>query len=364
MECSTPLKCGICLEELTDGVAIGQHKTGNGDVLRQDCSHQFCRACMSEYVSHRISEHRVFDIRCPHPTCPAQLFEADVQRLVTPDIFAKYSALLKQDFTARVDHLFNASHSQDHLETLRVLHDESRICPKCGVILQRSQGCNSMYCFCGTNFHYASAARVGGQRFSSVLKLAAQESISIAQARQFDGDYARFKRAHQLAAMARSDLEAADRLGRRASAGDEEARALVARLRREARAAQNVEAEACTAAAFAYELPLLSGEDPATSKNVEAEACTAAAFAYELPLLSGDDPATSKANEDCSKSTISVNQVKSLNAMGSHEAGFPVIVPAGPKIYGRLSVQHWAFLLVALLFCVVCLCDGLGKHSL
>eukprot|EP00992_Anisonema_acinus_P015878 TRINITY_DN9932_c0_g1_i1.p1 TRINITY_DN9932_c0_g1~~TRINITY_DN9932_c0_g1_i1.p1 ORF type:complete len:302 (+),score=29.16 TRINITY_DN9932_c0_g1_i1:53-958(+) len=229
MDCSTPLVCGICFESF-NVVSIGEHRTGNGDVLRKDCGHAFCEGCLGSYVLHRIDEQRVFDIRCPQHGCSSQLFEADVQRLVSEQIFLKYSALLKSDFRTRLEHLMETS-TRDHIETLLTIHNDSRLCPRCGVIIQRSQGCNSMYCFCGMHFNYGSAASVGGGGFGSIARLAIDKGLSLSESQLYGGSAARYGRAVKLAGVAGLTVPEADALAQRAVGGDAGAQAEIARLR-------------------------------------------------------------------------------------------------------------------------------------
>lgn len=58
----------------------------------------------------------------------------------------------------------------------------TRLCPRCNVIIERSQGCDSFGCICGHTFHYSSAPRVTGfglQNFDKVVDRAVQLQLPL-----------------------------------------------------------------------------------------------------------------------------------------------------------------------------------------
>src|SRR5690606_15759861 len=77
--------CQICMENCAE--TEGRQFTGNGG-----CSHMFCTACLTTYVTVQINEGRIRN-SCPligNQDCAAESTRDDIVALVTPDVLAKY----------------------------------------------------------------------------------------------------------------------------------------------------------------------------------------------------------------------------------------------------------------------------------
>jgi len=182
---SAAFQCLVCFEERTERLALPKLCTLNGDVLRAaDCNHPICRECMAKFVAVRVEEQRAFGIRCPFEMCKNELHEQDIETLVksgalAPQVGERLAELRKQDYTSRLSSLTDLTqlHSADDYKLMRRLWSSTRRCPRCNVIMERSEGCNSFGCICGHRFDFLKAPRGCGdgiEDFDSVLQLATE----------------------------------------------------------------------------------------------------------------------------------------------------------------------------------------------
>jgi len=210
--------------------------TGNGDVLRQnDCNHPICRDCMATYITVRVNEQRVFSIRCPFDGCRNEIYEQDLRHLkecgkLGNDVLERFAELRARDFTGRAtsfdDMVPTSQEDVDFLLRMR----EMRLCPRCKLIMQRSEGCNSFYCICGQHFNYALAERPvcnGVSKFQWVVALARGQQLTLAGAAKFSGDIRLFKKSRVTASQLGLSDDQALALHRRAQEGNTVARALI-----------------------------------------------------------------------------------------------------------------------------------------
>lgn len=236
--------CSVCFEQRSSRLALGKVTTGNGEILRAaDCEHPICRECLASHVRVRVEEQRVFGLRCPAIGCSCELYEKDLRSLVDfgnlpAEVCERFVELRARDFTARVRSFetmaVRGDEDVEFLETLRTM----RRCPRCQLLLQRSQGCDSFYCICGTNFNYSQAEPgIGGKSksWSRTIVLAREEHLSVAQVAEFASRPHRLHRAEVTAAqLGISRAEALD-LHSRAKQGDEEARLRIRQSRAQPR---------------------------------------------------------------------------------------------------------------------------------
>jgi len=228
--------CQICFDEKSNRLELPRFATGNGDVLRNaDCNHPICQECMATYVCVRVEEQRAFQLRCPVDGCSNELFEPDIQRLVnnkvmSKDIFRRFAALRARDFNARSKSFdLLIPYTDDDLDFVFALRD-MRLCPRCKLVIQRSEGCNSFYCVCGKHFNYANAERPVGHHFAKfrwVALLARSRGVSLEEAGRYSGDIRLFKKADLTASQLGLSRDAARNLHIRAQEGDEDARARI-----------------------------------------------------------------------------------------------------------------------------------------
>jgi len=136
---------------------------------------------MAKFVVSRVEEQRVFGIRCPFEGCQNELHEQDIEKLVQcgalpAEVGTRLADLRKQDYTARAMELsVDGQHTAEDFKLMRRLWATTRRCPRCNVIIEKSEGCDSFGCTCGHRFNFAKAPRGCGDGiddFDSVTALA------------------------------------------------------------------------------------------------------------------------------------------------------------------------------------------------
>mmetsp|Transcript_6768 Transcript_6768/g.19163 ORF Transcript_6768/g.19163 Transcript_6768/m.19163 type:complete len:346 (-) Transcript_6768:1771-2808(-) len=207
-----PGECPICWED-----GPGVHLPA--------CQHFFCLDCIEMYISTRVSSGNILSMDCPDPQCDAEILDQEIAALIPPEMFEKYSqfqflARLRLEPNCRYcpnedcrtpnvvnpDHpdfpkaacedcgiefcgncsnrwhegatceeaeaqIFKAMHKQDRKraqeelkKTKKALKKEkSRKCPKCGAIVQKTEGCNVIQCICGSRFCYLCEELILGE---------------------------------------------------------------------------------------------------------------------------------------------------------------------------------------------------------
>eukprot|EP01052_Picozoa_sp_SAG31_P003288 SAG31_NODE_125_length_23649_cov_7.156202_6_plen_262_part_00 len=189
---------------------------------------------MAGYVTARVSEQRVFGIRCPHEGCSIELHDHDVKRLsklysherpeapaLEPNVYARFAEIRQRKYSSRLETL----HGED-IAMMRLLWDTAKLCPRCNVVLQRSHGCNHFYCICGHTFGYASAPRAvgsGDKNFGKVLALAEDRGISVMASQAVSGNPKAYKQVLRLQANLGLAFEGAVALHSAAKAGERQA---------------------------------------------------------------------------------------------------------------------------------------------
>lgn len=157
---STQLSCQICMDPMLaaedDGHRVqlqcniwsaaprkNEHWNNNA------CGHTFCRTCVQTWANSAIKEQRL-NIKCPAAGCKYHLWDQDLQELLSPQMFARHQE------HKHADHLKNLQDIAKHDDVLmKWLQQHARPCPRCHVIVSRSEGCNKMTCVCGNSFCYA-----------------------------------------------------------------------------------------------------------------------------------------------------------------------------------------------------------------
>jgi hypothetical protein len=243
------IACQVCFEQISQRLALPRLTTGNGDVLRsEDCQHPICQECLGKFVASRVQEQYVFNIRCPYVGCANEIFEQDVTRLVQAGalehaISDRFAELRSRDYSTRAQSLSQTLMQdlpEQNFDSVRKLWETMRLCPRCNLAIQRSQGCNSFYCICGHHFDFASAPRVIGngiRNYDKVIDFARSESLSLTSAEKFGeaaGKAWTWKRAQavhreviRIAAQSRMEMYDALKLYQRARDGDVEARSQI-----------------------------------------------------------------------------------------------------------------------------------------
>jgi len=155
----TSFECQVCFEMSSERLALPKLTTINGDTLRVgDCNHPVCRSCMAAFVTARVEDQYVFGICCPIEGCKNELYEQDVDKLVVagalkPGVATLMAKLRKQDYTSRLSDVCADLGPTAGGQSMRV-------CPRCSVIIQKSEGCDSFGCICGHKFQFHTAPSV------------------------------------------------------------------------------------------------------------------------------------------------------------------------------------------------------------
>lgn len=245
--------CQVCFEERVQRLALPKLATGNGDVLRAgDCLHPICQECLATFVKVRVDDQFVFNLRCPFAGCANELFEQDVARLVQSGALPKqvserFAELRTRDYSARAaslsQDLIQVDGSED-LDMIQRIWHTMRLCPRCNLAIERSQGCNSFYCICGHHFDFAVAPRVVGggsnvRNYGQVIGTAKSLKLSLKQAETYGEDklfgkhwsreraHAIYRMATKISSSIRIAMDDACDLVMKAKMGDEEARARI-----------------------------------------------------------------------------------------------------------------------------------------
>lgn len=232
--------CQICFEEVKDRLALPPWKTGNGEIVRsRDCEHPICLSCMASFVSCRVQEQRVADLCCPAVGCKTRLYLQDVNELVRRRVLPaavrnSYEESCSRDFAIFARELGEECQElQPDSSTLR-LWENTRLCPKCSLAIERSEGCDSFYCICGHHFCFKEAPRPFGngiRNYRRVIVLAQELKLSCAEAEKFKGQWRIQIKAGKTAELLGISREEALTLHRLALIGDEEAREAIQRAR-------------------------------------------------------------------------------------------------------------------------------------
>jgi len=248
--------CQVCFEQCNDRLPLPELKTGNGDTLRaDDCHHPICQECLATYVATRVQEQFVFHVRCPFEGCTNELFEQDLTRLVhagalEASVSEHFAELRTRDYTTRAESLSQTlAHDigKEDLDSMQILWATMRLCPRCSLAIERSEGCNSFYCICGHHFDFSAAPRVIGNgisNFGTVINTAKSLGLSIAETEKFGIDagsvgkewrrlraVAAYHIVSRIATETRMSTDEAWELHVRAKSGDEEARTQIRKSR-------------------------------------------------------------------------------------------------------------------------------------
>lgn len=287
--------CQICFEELNiaERFALPRLATGNQDVLRaKDCDHPICQECLASFVTARVQDQLVFNVRCPFDGCMNEIFEQDVKRMesagaLSSDVSKRFAELRARDYTAHAASLqqtwISLEKAGDY-DLILKLWQSTRLCPRCNLVIEKSEGCNSFYCICGHHFHYDSAPRVVGngiERFREVVSTAKSLGLSLEEVQRYGADDERpwrmaralawNKQVNRTAAETQLSREEASQLLQQAKTGNLHAREQIrlARNRQETSIADEVEEEYHFSFNLWERSALDNGEEEYVDKQIE-----------------------------------------------------------------------------------------------
>jgi len=153
-------------------------------------------------------------------------FAWNAWRRLSSNVFQRFAALRARDLNARSKSFdLLIPYTDEDLDFVFALHD-MRLCPRCKLVIQRSEGCYSFCCVCGTHFNYANAARLVGHNFAKfrwTAQLARSRGVSLEEATRYGGDIRLFKKADLTASRLGISRDVAHDIHRRAREGDKDA---------------------------------------------------------------------------------------------------------------------------------------------
>mmetsp|Transcript_7581 Transcript_7581/g.25788 ORF Transcript_7581/g.25788 Transcript_7581/m.25788 type:complete len:250 (+) Transcript_7581:81-830(+) len=132
-------KCGVCLENT--GLILKQKATSSC------CGHRFCHGCWTTYVLTSVESGTLF-IKCMQPGCGETFTEAGLRRFAGD----KYATYVQNKHAAHSDRLKELLAAGG--PTGEWVRTNVQACPRCHVLVQRSDGCNHIKCRCGHDFCY------------------------------------------------------------------------------------------------------------------------------------------------------------------------------------------------------------------
>lgn len=146
------VKCGVCLGPIINTMPCCQ-QTGGEHYKKVSCKHEYCKVCLVPWIECQLAE-SCAQIGCPHEECAFNFNGEDVRRIAGDVAYTQFLNITTRDYQAR---LADASSGLDK-KTTEWLNKNTRVCPSCSVVIERSAGCNSMKCFtCGNRFNWSDA---------------------------------------------------------------------------------------------------------------------------------------------------------------------------------------------------------------
>lgn len=112
---------------------------------------------------HKKKQRAVFVRPCPAPDCRGTLSSQWVCGLCRTKVCHLCLAVKRLGAKSEDTDDKHECKAED-LQTAKLIHDETRPCPKCGVSIYKIQGCNQMFCtHCNTPFDWKSGQIINGQ---------------------------------------------------------------------------------------------------------------------------------------------------------------------------------------------------------
>ena len=146
-------RCGVCCDPLVNPCAVGK-AYGTTQVHKKVCEHEFCRDCLRQWIKSEIGLMHAH-IHCPEPDCFFSFFADDIQR-IAPECYEDFLRLRNGDHRQRLIEML-----QNHSREASWVSSNARVCPTCYVVIERSEGCDSMFCgVCAKYFNYGQAPRL------------------------------------------------------------------------------------------------------------------------------------------------------------------------------------------------------------
>mmetsp|Transcript_7995 Transcript_7995/g.20147 ORF Transcript_7995/g.20147 Transcript_7995/m.20147 type:complete len:406 (-) Transcript_7995:295-1512(-) len=202
-----PIECNICCDDIS-----------GPQVYTLACDHKYCFQCLESHVAAKLDSGEVNDLRCPDPSCLKPIEYVDVRAFCkSPEVFEKYQTMslvfalkaepntrwcpkcglaflingdgdgatsvvacpnteCKTEFCSKC----NEQHAGMTCEEFKVTNKEekrfkrwkrshkTKLCPKCGAVIQKNKGCNHMTCGnCHYDFCWLCMGEVVGDHYAA-----------------------------------------------------------------------------------------------------------------------------------------------------------------------------------------------------
>ena len=187
----SPDICRICFS----------NKVNPNNIAQISCGHFFCDNCIKTYLTNKIINGQVLDIKCLLGGCPKRYSEEEINANVEEEVFKKYKKFKNiqiklsnpnkiyvncpfpdceeivdctnpesEFMTCNNNHIFcykchklgkhpKGKCLNDEINLLQQIQNKNKNgknfkqCPKCQVIIEKNEGCNQMHCInCGYDF--------------------------------------------------------------------------------------------------------------------------------------------------------------------------------------------------------------------
>jgi hypothetical protein len=143
----TTKTCTICFDEAA--LVVGCKSIRQESFSSVACNHKYCKECISRHVTTRLDE-GVWNIRCPGENCKYFFGPQDIGRFVSAAYAERFDVLRNADYSQHLRDVLSDP-TNDFSQWAK---KNTQACPVCHVIVERTEGCNSMACKCGTVFCY------------------------------------------------------------------------------------------------------------------------------------------------------------------------------------------------------------------
>jgi len=133
------------------------HITGDHKQL-QDPRHPriICGDCVEQHAKAALSSGKLY-VKCPAEGCGRSLQTIELEQIVDRATYNKLVSRISEAEALQESSAESASNIQAMLDAGL----ELRQCPRCRVIIEKNEGCNSMQCYrCGEHFSWSSATLV------------------------------------------------------------------------------------------------------------------------------------------------------------------------------------------------------------
>lgn len=155
------IQCQVCFQEnertkqfLNGSIGgVDPQNDQEEEHIHLNCPFKSCPGCLKTYLKTAIDSNRII-IRCPGShedgkRCSHNFTPDDIESLISAEYLKKWLETRSSDYQERLDDILASdTPEREFVQTF------CKPCPRCRVIVFKDEGCDDMYCTCGTNFCY------------------------------------------------------------------------------------------------------------------------------------------------------------------------------------------------------------------